>query len=231
MQATRGNWYTMVGVLATTTCPHCPPTITFEDINSWICNITIATFTTFQHYNHFNTTYFTYVVYLYAICTMCWYVVNIDSTVGRSIAVYQTQGKYTAEVRYRGYWPTIFYILCSNVSMRQTNLLPKKLFLKQRIFVQSQYHIYQTTSQCLSSNACTITVSYVQLIQATAFVIYVPGCVAWMFGRSNNTMQAICGTTQWQGKCTVCAFMINSCDLGTLNLCMLLYVWISWTSC
>ena len=159
----------MVGVHATTTTfPHYPPTITFEKINSWIRNITMTTFTTFQHYNHFNTTYCTYILYLYAICTMCWYVLNIYSTVGRSIALYQTQGKHTAEVRYRGYQPTILYKLYSTVSVQQTNLLPENASWNDT-FVQSFYHIYQTAFEWFRAYGCTITVWYVQ---STAIVIH-----------------------------------------------------------
>ena len=58
--------------------------------------------------------------------------------------------------------PTVLYILYSAISVHQTNLLPKNAS-QNDIFSKSQYGIYQTTSQWLSSYGCAIIALYVAI--------------------------------------------------------------------
>ena len=57
--------------------------------------------------------------------------------------------------------PTVLYILYTMISAQQTNLLPKNASRNDAIFAQKVYRIYATTSQCLSSYGCTITMVYI----------------------------------------------------------------------
>ena len=71
------------------------------------------------------------------------------------------QGIYTAEVIYSKEAigrPTILYVLYCIVSVQQMNPLPENASLNDGMFALSLYHIYRTTSQCLSD--CTIVVLY-----------------------------------------------------------------------
>ena len=56
--------------------------------------------------------------------------------------------------------PTVLSTLYSTVSAQQMNLLPENASQNDAILPKSQYGIYQTTSQCLSSYGCTIIVLY-----------------------------------------------------------------------
>ena len=56
--------------------------------------------------------------------------------------------------------PTVLCILYSMVSAQQMNLLPGNTSQTDAIFPRSTYRRYGTTSQCLSSYGCTITMVY-----------------------------------------------------------------------
>ena len=76
--------------------------------------------------------------------TLC----NIYNTLGRSISDICDRGKYTVEVRYRGYRPTdrtiytVLYILYSTVNVQQANLLPGNASQADAIFSRSIYPRY-----------------------------------------------------------------------------------------
>ena len=101
----------------------------------------------------------------YCLC-MC-IISNIYSTVGRSIAdIYdqkrgvKRQGKYAAEVVYRGYRLTyriiytILYVIYAMVREYLPKTLPKTTPLLPKVY----FHRYRTTSQCLSFYGSTITI-------------------------------------------------------------------------
>ena len=65
----------------------------------------------------------------------------------------------------------MLYIIHSTISAQQTNLLPENASQNDGIFPKSQYGIYQTTSQCLSSYGCAIIVQYSRNILIASFTL------------------------------------------------------------
>ena len=57
------------------------------------------------------------------------------------------------------------------VSAQETNHLPEDASHNDAIFPKSLYLIYRTTSQCLSSYGCTITVVYI-LLRIYTIILY-----------------------------------------------------------
>ena len=74
----------------------------------------------------------------------------------------QPEAVYTAEVVQEGIdRPTVLYILYTTMSAQQTDLLPKNASQNDTIFTRSAYRRYGTTTQCLSSYGCAITMVYI----------------------------------------------------------------------
>ena len=86
----------------------------------------------------------------------------------------------------------ILYILYSTVSVQQMDLLPENAPHNNTIFARSIYRRYGTTSQCLSSYGCAITMVYIYIYTYIVQYQYKKGIsVTCWWGRSgwNATRQ------------------------------------------
>ena len=82
--------------------------------------------------------------------------------------------------------PTVLYILYTTVSAQQTNLLPhENASQNDTIFSKFGYRLYRTTSQCVSSYGCAITMvhvhiytsgGYYPMLAQVVYMAYTPLC-------------------------------------------------------